>query len=70
MWVAIKKSPPPPDLALTNWEAVRGLARLGGFLARNGDGDPGLKVLWRGLRTFALLRQGAQLASLFLDFCS
>ncbi|MFH0989484.1 MAG: IS4 family transposase, partial [bacterium] len=26
------------------------LARLGGFLGRKGDGYPGVKVLWRGLR--------------------
>ena len=38
-------SPRPPTLR----EAVRGIARLGGFLARTGDGEPGVKVLWRGL---------------------
>lgn len=26
------------------------LARLGGFLGRRGDGEPGVKVLWRGFR--------------------
>jgi hypothetical protein len=31
-------------------EAVRVIARLGGFLGRKGDGAPGAKVLWRGLR--------------------
>ncbi|MDA8066904.1 MAG: IS4 family transposase, partial [Thermaerobacter sp.] len=25
-------------------------ARLGGFLGRRRDGDPGVKVLWRGFR--------------------
>lgn len=25
------------------------LARLGGFLARTGDGEPGVKTIWRGL---------------------
>jgi hypothetical protein len=35
----------PPTLR----EAVRAIARLGGFLARTGDGEPGVKVLWRGL---------------------
>lgn len=38
--------PSPPSLR----EAVRWIARLGGFLARKGDGEPGVKVLWRGLR--------------------
>ena len=42
-----KLEPPaePPSLR----EAVRMLAQLGGFLARKGDGEPGVKTLWRGL---------------------
>ncbi len=36
----------PPGLR----EAVRQIARLGGFLARKGDGEPGVKAIWRGLR--------------------
>jgi hypothetical protein len=36
----------PPDLQT----AVLWIARLGGFLARKGDGLPGVKVLWRGFR--------------------
>lgn len=35
----------PPSL----YEATRLVARLGGFLARKGDGEPGVKTLWRGL---------------------
>jgi hypothetical protein len=34
-------------------DAVRRIAQLGGFLGRRGDGDPGVKVLWRGLRRLA-----------------
>jgi hypothetical protein len=34
-------------------DAVRTIAQLGGFLGRKGDGDPGVKVLWRGLRRLA-----------------
>lgn len=34
----------PPSLR----QAVRWIGQLGGFLARNGDGEPGVKVLWRG----------------------
>src|SRR5262249_56127046 len=36
----------PPSLR----EAVRQIARLGGFLARKGDGEPGGKTILRGLR--------------------
>lgn len=34
----------PPTLR----QAVRWIAQLGGFLGRRGDGEPGVKVLWRG----------------------
>jgi transposase Tn5 family protein/transposase-like protein len=34
-------------------EAVRQIARLGGFLGRKADGEPGVKVIWRGLRRLA-----------------
>ncbi len=27
---------------------VRSLAPLGGFLARQGDGEPGIKAIWQG----------------------
>jgi hypothetical protein len=36
--------PEPPTLQ----QATLWLARLGGFLGRKGDGNPGVKVLWRG----------------------
>ncbi len=36
--------PQPPSLH----QATRWIAQLGGFLARKGDGEPGVKVLWRG----------------------
>jgi Transposase Tn5 dimerisation domain len=31
-------------------EAVRLIAMLGGFQGRKGDGDPGVKTIWRGWR--------------------
>jgi hypothetical protein len=34
----------PPPLR----DTVRALAQLGGFLARTGDGEPGLKSIWQG----------------------
>jgi hypothetical protein len=37
-------------------EAVRQIARLGGFLGRKADGEPGVKVIWRGLRRLADFR--------------
>lgn len=39
-----------PSKAPSIKEAVSYLAKLGGFLGRKGDGDPGVKVIWRGLK--------------------
>jgi hypothetical protein len=36
----------PPSLG----ETVLWIAKLGGFLARKNDGDPGPQVLWRGFQ--------------------
>jgi hypothetical protein len=48
----------PPPLG----QAVRWIARLGGFLDRRGDGDPSVKVLWRGLQRLEDLTLGWHLA--------
>lgn len=53
------RSPKPPTLR----QAVRWIAQLGGFLARSGDGEPGLKTLWRGLGVLHHLIEGVQLAA-------
>ncbi|WP_245850669.1 IS4 family transposase [Paenibacillus herberti] len=49
--IAYKTSKLPPNPP-TLHESVMALAKLGGFLGRKGDGDPGAKVLWRGIRAF------------------
>jgi hypothetical protein len=36
----------PPELK----ECMQWLAKLGGFIGRNSDGEPGVKTIWRGLR--------------------
>jgi hypothetical protein len=51
-----------PAEVLTLHEAVRYTARLGGFLARKSDGEPGSKTLWRGLERLAAMALGWQLA--------
>jgi hypothetical protein len=63
--LAIKSSkngcPPvtPPVIA----EALIWIARLGGYLARNGDGAPGTLVLWRGWKRLVDLTEGWCLAN-------
>jgi hypothetical protein len=49
----------PPSLH----EAVRWIAQLGGFLGRKGDGDPGVKTLWLGLKCLDGMLVGHRLAS-------
>lgn len=46
----IQKNPIPPVKPPSLREAVRMIASLGGFLGRKGDGEPGVKTIWRGLR--------------------
>lgn len=40
---------------------VRGVARLGGFLGRKGDGEPGVRALWRGYQRLQDMLEGIQL---------
>lgn len=39
---------PPPHAPPPLREIVRRLAQLGGFLARTGDGEPGVQTIWQG----------------------
>ena len=48
----------PPTLH----QATIWLAKLGGFLDRKGDGEPGIKTLWRGYTKLQHLLEGTQLA--------
>lgn len=54
-----KKLPKKPP---TLQQAVRWIAQLGGFLGRRHDGQPGVKVLWRGLARLHDIAQSWQLA--------
>jgi hypothetical protein len=40
----------PIDTPPTLQQAISWIAQLGGFLGRKSDGEPGAKVIWRGLR--------------------
>jgi hypothetical protein len=48
---------PAPDEAPGNGDAVKMIAKLGGFLGRKGDGAPGAEVLWRGLAKLQILTE-------------
>lgn len=41
---------PPPEAIPTLQDTLKMIARLGGFLGRKHDGDPGPIVMWKGMR--------------------
>ena len=45
----LNQKKPPADAPTLN-QVLRLVARLGGFLARKGDGEPGVKTIWLGLQ--------------------
>jgi hypothetical protein len=53
-WMAlyfhIHQTTVPPEAPPSLSDCVRWIARLGGFLGRKSDGDPGVKTLWLGLQ--------------------
>jgi hypothetical protein len=46
----------------TNRDFLRGVARLGGFLARKSDGEPGWLMIWKGWFVLSILVEGFELA--------
>ena len=51
--------PQPPPLQ----QAVRWIAKLGGFMGRRRDGEPGTTTVWRGLRRLGDIATGFHLAN-------
>jgi hypothetical protein len=49
------KNPVPPETPPTLENAMRMVGKLGGFLGRKLDGQPGAECLWRGFNTLAAL---------------
>jgi hypothetical protein len=50
LYCMVNKTPNIPDNPPTLNEAIRMIAKLGGFLGRKGDGQPGVMVLRRGMK--------------------
>jgi len=53
LYCKIHRTDQPPVKPPTIREAVRMIAQLGGFLARKGDGEPGIITIWRGWQRLA-----------------
>ena len=47
---------------MTCQEAIKALAKLGGYLARNHDGPPGVKTLWLGFQALQYILYGMLMA--------
>ncbi len=57
----LNRKKPPKEAPPLN-TVVRLVTQLGGFLGRKGDGEPGAKTLWLGLREIAIFVQGIRFA--------
>lgn len=62
LWCVHHHQPTPPEEPPSLREAVRWIAQLGGFLARRGDGEPGVKTLWQGWQRLTDMTLGFQAA--------
>ncbi|MGL4880931.1 MAG: IS4 family transposase, partial [Waterburya sp.] len=61
LYLVTQKNKPLPIKSPTLREVVRQIASLGGFLGRVGDGEPGVKTLWRGWQRLKDMMIGWQL---------
>lgn len=58
----LKRLKPKTNLSkLTVYEFFRELAKLGGFLGRTGDGEPGWQTIWRGFQKMQTLLDAMRL---------
>jgi hypothetical protein len=62
LYLKVNKTQPLPSSVPSIRDVVIGIARLGGFLARNNDGHPGPMTLWRGWKRLTDLTDGWYLA--------
>ena len=61
-YLATHPGAPVPTAPPSLHDVVRWIAKLGGFLGRRGDGEPGVTTLWRGWRRLQDLVAGRRLA--------
>jgi hypothetical protein len=57
----LEKKLGPPKGGWTNRNLVRAVARVGGFIGRKSDGEPGWQTIWRGWQRLMWMAEGANL---------
>lgn len=62
LYCYIHKKSTPPDVVPPIKTVIIWIAKLGGFLGRKKDGEPGIKCLWKGLRRLFDIAQSWELA--------
>ena len=55
LYCRIHRTPTPPATAPPLRQALRWIARLGGFLGRSSDGEPGVQTIWNGFHELIAL---------------
>ena len=50
-----------PQGGWTNRNLIRALARLGGFIGRKNDGEPGWQTIWRGWHRLTWICEGLEI---------
>ena len=57
----LEKAYRKPKDGWTNQTVLISIARMGGFLARKGDGPPGWRILWQGWHRLMTMAEGVRL---------
>jgi len=61
MLALLEKKSGRPKGGWTNREVIRAVARIGGFIGRKSDGEPGWQAIWRGWQRLMWMCEGANL---------
>ena len=61
MLALLEKKLGQPQEGWTNRHLIRSIARIGGFIGRKSDGEPGWQTIWRGWQRLLWMAAGVNL---------